>query len=260
MSMELDSVPLYAQVASALASDIAAGILVPGTQLPSEDGLIERFSVSRATVRKAVEHLVARGLVEIRRGRGTFVTEPKIRQDLTELSGFVEDMVALGRTPTARLLDKRPVAANKTIAEHLGVAPGTQVYRIERIRLADGVAVSFDETYLPLEIGEKIATDDLETEPIFALLEGKYDTPLIEAEYQLAAVTADERVSDALGVQVGSAIFLIERTSYTEGNRPIDYEKLYYRGDLIKFVTRLVRRPRAPRLFVYRDYQMSERS
>jgi GntR family transcriptional regulator len=245
MSSDLDSVPLYAQLASALASEIAAGTLCPGTQLPSEDGLIERFGVSRTTVRKAVESLVARGLLEIRRGKGTFVAEPKICQELTELSGFVEDMLALGRTPTARLLDKRPAAAGRAAAQHLGVAPGTQVYRIERVRLADGVAVSFDETYLPLDIGEKIAGDDLEAEPIFALLEGKYDTPLVEAEYQLEAVTADERVANALGVATGSAIFLIERTSFTDGHRPVDYERLYYRGDLIKFVTRLSRRPRA---------------
>ena len=236
--------PLYAQVEAALAADIGAAILARGAQLPSEDSLTRRFGVSRPTVRKAVENLIARGLVEIRRGKGTFVTEPKITQDMTELSGFVEDMVALGRNPTARLLDKRPTPASKTVARHLGVLPGTQVFRIERVRLADGVAMSFDETYLPLEIGEKIALHDLEAEPIFSLLEDKYDLPLIEAQYQLEAVTADEKVAQALDVPVGSPIFRIERTSYCEGARPIDYERLHYRGDLIKFVTRLSRRPR----------------
>lgn len=231
----------------ALASDIAAAILPPGSQLPSEECLIARFDVSRTTVRKAIENLVAHGLVEIRRGKGTFVSEPKIRQDLTELTGFVEDMKALGRNPTARLLDKRVVAASKTVAQHLALPLGAQVYRIERVRLADGVAMSFDETYLPLEIGERVVRNDLEAEPIFALLEGKYDLPLIEAQYQLESVTAGDSVAEALGVDVGSAIFLIERTSYTEGGKPIDYEKLYYRGDRIKFVTRLSRRSRAGR-------------
>ena len=246
MSIGPDSTsPLYTQVETALASDIAAATLPPGSQLPSEECLIARFDVSRTTVRKAIENLVARGLVEIRRGRGTFVTKPKIRQDLTELTGFVEDMIALGRNPTARLLDKRVVPASKTVAQHLGVALGAQVYRIERVRLADDVAMSFDETYLPLEIGEKVVSNNLEAEPIFALLEGKYDLPLIEAQYQLESVTADDYIAQALGVDVGSAIFLIERTSYTEGPKPIDYEKLYYRGDLIKFVTRLSRRSRA---------------
>jgi GntR family transcriptional regulator len=245
MKSELDSSPLYAQLETALASDIAAAILAPDSQLPPEDSLMARFGVSRTTVRKAVENLVARGLVEIRRGKGTFVTKPKIRQDLTQLSGFVEDMIALGRRPTAQLLDKRPVPASRTVAQHLGVPLGAQVYRIERVRLADGVAMSFDETYLPLEIGVKVAGDDLEAEPIFSLLEGKYGLPLIEAEYQMEAVTADEHVAQALGIEIGSPIFLIERTSYGEGQRPVDYEKLYYRGDLIKFATRLSRRPHA---------------
>lgn len=239
-----DPMPLYAKVEAALASDIAAGILARGSQLPPEDSLIARFKVSRTTVRKAIENLVARGQVEIRRGKGTFVTEPKIRQDLTELSGFVEDMIALGRSPTARLLDKCPVPANDVVAERLDVPVGALVYRIERVRLADGTAMSFDETYLPLDIGEKIATNDLEAEPIFSLLENKYALPLVEAQYELEAVTADEHVARALEIAPGSPIFLIERTSYCEGPRAIDYEKLYYRGDLIKFVTRLSRRPR----------------
>ena len=244
MQNESDYAPLYARVETALAAEIAAGSLSPGSQLPTEDQLIQRFAVSRTTVRKAVENLVARGLVEIRRGKGTFVTEPKLTQALTGLSGFVEDMEALGRRATAKLLDKRPVPASRDVARQLGVARGAMVYRIERVRLADGVALSFDETYLPLDIGEKVAGNDLEAEPIFDLLELRYDLPLIEAEYQLEAVTADERVALALGVATGSPIFLIERTSYSEGQRPVDYEKLYYRGDLIRFSTRLSRLPR----------------
>jgi GntR family transcriptional regulator len=178
--------PLYERVESVLASDIADGSLPPETQLPSEDGLVERFKVSRTTVRKAIQNLVERGLVEVRRGKGTFVTQPKITQELTELTeltGFVEDMYALGRTPSARLLDKRIVAADEAVARHLALAPGTLVVRLQRVRLADGVAMSFDETYLSRDLGEKVAGNDLEAEPVFALLENKYDTPLVEAEY-----------------------------------------------------------------------------
>jgi GntR family transcriptional regulator len=238
--------PLYERVESVLAGDIADGSLPPEAQLPSEDGLVARFKVSRTTVRKAVQNLIERGLVEVRRGKGTFVTQPKITQELTELTGFVEDMQALGRTPTARLLDKRIVPADEAVADHLALAPGTLVVRLLRVRLADGVAISFDETYLPRELGEKVAENDLSTEPVFALLEIKYDTPLVEAEYKLAAAAADPVAAEALHVPVGSPIFLIERTSCTAGNRPIDYERLHYRGDLIRFVTRLARHPNAP--------------
>jgi GntR family transcriptional regulator len=242
---QLDATPLYARVEEELAANILDRRLAPGSQLPTEDALIARFEVSRTTVRKAVQNLVSRGLIEIHRGKGTFVAEPRITHELSELSGFVEDMRALGHHPTARVIDTRLVAANDTVARQLAVATGTLVVRIQRVRLADGVAMSFDETYLPREIGEKILTNDLETQPIFSLLEQKYHMPLREAEYRLEAVSATAEIARALGIEAGSPLFKIERTSYTEGNQPVDYETLHYRGNLIRFVTRLTRRAEA---------------
>jgi GntR family transcriptional regulator len=237
-------VPLYAQLESILAAEIAAGRFPPGSQLPKEEELIKRHAVSRTTVRQTIQNLIRRGLIEIRRGKGTFVLQPKITQELTQLSGFAEDMQSLGRNASARLLDKQTVPASESVARQLAITAGTPVVRIQRVRLADNSPLSFDETWLPLEIGERILENDLETEPIFSLLEQKYNTPLVEAEYLLEAVSADTTVARALGIVVGSPIFLIERTSYTTGHQPVDYEKLYYRGDQVRFVTRLARRPR----------------
>lgn len=244
MSYASDESPRYAQIEAVLAAEIISGELARGAQLPPEDRLTDRFGASRTTVRKAIENLVARGLVEIRRGKGTFVSEPKITQELTELRGFAEDMVLLGRRPTARLLAKEVVTASKDVAANLDLPQGAQVWRIERVRLGDGVPMSFDETHLPLDIGGKVVANDLEAEPIFDLLERKYGFPLVEARYQLESMTATAPVAAALNIEIGSPIFLIERTCYVEHGRPIDYEKLYYRGDLIRFSTRLSRRAR----------------
>jgi GntR family transcriptional regulator len=246
--MDIDSassVPLHAQLEEALAKRIRGGDLRPGVRIPSEDELIARYAVSRTTVRTAIQSLMARGMVEIRRGKGTFVTEPVITQELTALTGFVEDMRALGKQPSAQVLDRRLVAASETVARQLGVQRGASVARIQRVRLADGSPLSFDETYLPQELGVKIMADDLEKRPIFTLLEQKYSTPLLEAEYRLAAVPSHGTVARALGIDAGSPIFLIERTTFSEGHRPVDYERLYYRGDHIRFVTRLARRQSA---------------
>jgi GntR family transcriptional regulator len=236
------ALPLYSALESQLARSIATGEYPVGSQLPTEEQLIKRYAVSRTTVRKAIQNLSDRGLVAIRRGTGTFVAQPKLLQDLTELTGFVEDMEMLGRVPSARLVDRRVVAADTCVAHHLGISTGANVMRIQRVRLADGASMSFDETYLPLHLGEQIVTHDLEINPIFTLLEQRYDVPLAEADYTLEASTADPTVAFELGVPVGSPIFLIERTTYTVGNQPVDYEKLYYRGDLIRFKTRLARR------------------
>jgi GntR family transcriptional regulator len=238
-----DALPLYAQVEAALAARIANGTLQAGAGLPSEEKLMEAFGVSRTTIRTTIQNLLRRGLVEIRRGKGTFVAEPKITQNLTALTGFVEDMQELGRHASARVLGKQVVIAPDAAARQLMLPLQTKVVRIQRVRLADGTPLSYDETYLPLDLGEKIMAEDLATEPIFSLLEQKYDTPLLEAEYRLEAAIAGPTEALALGVPPGSPIFLIERTSYTAAQRPVDYERLFYRGDRIRFVTRLSRRP-----------------
>ena len=237
---------LYARIEETLAAEIAQGDYRPGDQLPTEDALLQRFEVSRITVRRAIQNLVRRGLLEIRRGLGTFVLSPRIEAELTKLTGFVEDMHAAGRRATARVISQGVVAAPARAAERLQLAKGTKVMQIRRVRLANGMPLSFDETYLPLSLGKQIVRNDLRLHPIFTLLEEEYGVPLVEADYELEAVIARQAVADALHVTIGSPIFQIERTSMTTGNLPVDYEVLSYRGDLVRFVTKLLRHPGNP--------------
>jgi len=238
-----DRTPLYARLEAELAHRVASGALRAGAQLPSEQALIGEFGVSRTTVRSAVAALVQRGLLEIRRGRGTFVAEPRILQEMTRLTGFVEDMESAGREASALVLDHRLLPAPEGVAARLALPSDSLVVRIRRVRLADGVPLSYDETFLPRDPGERIAGDDLCTQPIFTLLERKYRIPLVEAELRLEATLADAEVADALKVAPGHPVFVIERTSLTEGGRPVDHERLHYRGDRIRFRTRLLRDP-----------------
>src|ERR1700746_3085433 len=94
--------PLYGKVEEVLAFEIARGNHQPGDRLPSEDELLARFGGRPITVRRAIQNLIQRGMVEIRRGRGTFVLAPKVSQELTKLTGFVEDMDTHGRKASAR--------------------------------------------------------------------------------------------------------------------------------------------------------------
>ncbi|SDR85974.1 GntR family transcriptional regulator [Microlunatus soli] len=232
--------PLYAQVEAALARRIADD-LQPGDRLPSESELMTVFGVSRITVRRAVANLATRGLVDVIQGRGSFVATPRIEQSLRTVNGFVEDMTAAGLEATARLVTNETIAAPHDVADALRLEAGTPVTFIERIRLAAGRPVSFDVTYLPTDVGTAIARDDLERQPIFTLLEEKYDLPLVEADYRLQAVAAPERIADALQVAVGDPVMRVERTSRTADERPIDHEVLHYRGDAVSFATRLDR-------------------
>lgn len=241
----MDRRPLYAQVEAVLASRIGETLQV-GDRLPTEDALVTEFGVSRITVRRAIQNLVARGLVAVYQGRGSFVAAPRIEQSLSALTGFVEDMEAIGQRASARVLGVSTPAADRQVAQALDLPHLSTVTMIERVRLADGRPVSFDRTFLPPELGRKVAGHDLADEPIFSILEDSYGVPLLEATYRMAAVAAEETVAAGLEVEVGAPIFRVERTSYTTGMRPVDFELLFYRGDAITFTTRLQRRPGTP--------------
>src|ERR1700722_12763725 len=124
---------LYARIEEAIATEIAQGEYRPGDQLPTEDALLQRFQVSRITFRRAIQDLVGRGLLEIRRGLGTFILSPRIEAELTKLTGFVEDMNAAGRKATARVVSQGIVAGPARVAEPLQLAIGTKVMQIKRV-------------------------------------------------------------------------------------------------------------------------------
>lgn len=232
---------------------ILEGRIRPGDRLPSEKELMAQHKVSRHTVREAVRDLVLEGIVRIERGRGTFVAPPRIEQELTSLTGFVEDMLSLGLRPAARVLSVTEVGASGAVASRLNLAEGEPVIRIERIRLADSEPISFDLTFLPAHVGRKVAVENLDLYPIFSLLEDKLGINLEKAEYGLEARAADRRTARALGMRPGGPILVIERTVFEQHERPIDYELLHYRGDRLRYMVRLNRKRPDFRLWELRN-------
>lgn len=231
--------PLYHRVRDAMHDEIRQRR--PGERLPTEVELMERFGVSRTTVRAAVTELAQAGLLTRRSGSGTFVAEPPIEQELTRLTGFVEDMRALNLRPHARVVTAKPVRASQLVAERLDIARGSEVMLIERVRLANDEPISFDITYLPIEIGLRVVQENLAVYPIFELLESKYGIALGEADYAVEAAAAPRRIANLLGIRSNDAILLINRTTFAKSGEAIDFEQLHYRGDRVRYRLRLMR-------------------
>lgn len=240
-------VPLYHQLREILRGEILDGRFKPGERLPTEFELIARYRVSRTTVRQTIGELQKEGLVTVRRGKGTFVRDGKIEPELSALTGFVEDMLALGIEASARVLSIEEIRPDKLVAGQLGLGPRDRVIKIVRIRLANQEPVSYDVSFLPYEIGAKLAQEDLVIYPIFTLLEDKYGMPLGEADYRIEASLADRKIAEALGIKKGTALLYIERTTYSASGAAVDFEQLFYRGDRIRYAMRLKRkRPGSP--------------
>ena len=242
--IERDSpVPFYRQLADILRGELFSGKLKPGLRLPTEFALMERFGVSRTTVRQTIARLQKDGLISVQRGKGTFVAVRKIEPELSALTGFVEDMQALGLRASARVVGIRTEPASDAVAEALRMPPGEPVTRITRVRLAEDDPVSFEYSSLPLALGKRVAEENLEIFPIFTLLEDKYGIPLGEASYRIEASTATRVMATALGIKPGAPMLAIERTTYSVDGSPVDFEQMFYRGDRVRYTMRLKRRP-----------------
>ncbi len=223
--------PYYQQLYDLLYKDISGGRWRPGDMLPSETELIDRYQVSRITVRQALALLVKDGLIYRRRGLGTFVSVPKIEQGLNRIISFSEDMRRRGFQAGTAVLSSGLVAASEEIAERLELDPGEEIAYLERIRLADGEPMSIEISYLIHRLCPGILKMDFARTPLRETLARDYDLLLTNAKQQIRAITASAELAEKLLVSFGAPLFYIERISYSQYNKPVEYLQLYHRGD-----------------------------
>jgi GntR family transcriptional regulator len=197
---------------------------------------MQRFDVSRTTVRRALRDLETMGLISRQPGRGSFVSQPAVETRLDRLTGFVEDMEALGLTATARVELVETVGAPEHVADALRCAVAGPVVHIQRVRLANGTPISFDDSYVEPGLGARIARENLRDEPFYSVIEQKYGIPLAGADYVLRATLADRWVASHLQLAPGDPVLLIERTSCLQPDRePVLFEYLHVAASRVTY-------------------------
>lgn len=240
--------PLHTQLRERLREAILDGTYPSHAQLPSENTLCAMFQVSRITVRQALGDLQRENLIFKIPGKGSFVARPKAFQQLSQLEGFGEALNRMGYEVRNRLLSHKTVPASQRVAQRLAVAQGAPIAQIKRVRLVNRVPVSYEITYLPHAVGERLRQADLAGRDIFLILENDHGIALGHADLQIDATLADEALADALDVTEGTALLRIERLTHTADGSPLDFEDLYFRGDAFQYRLRIERahHPRAP--------------
>lgn len=215
--------------------------LPPGSPVPPERTLALEFDTSRTTVRQALQELVVEGRLERVQGRGTFVAHPKVAQVL-QLTSYTEDMRAQGLEPTSRMLDVGVVTADDGLASRLGMKPGGKVYRLQRLRMANGEPMAVETTHLSTKRFPGLRKQLVSYGSLYALLGEVYGVHLAEAEETIETALATPDEASLLGTDVGLPLLQLSRHSFTEEGEPVEWVRSLYRGDRYKFVTRL-RRP-----------------
>lgn len=228
---------LYYQIAREMRRSIEGGELAPGTSLPSERELCEIYGVSRPTVRQATQELLNEGLLERRRGVGTYVAQPRIRQQLGNVLGFSERMGREGRRPATRLLERTVLPAadfGRAVVQSLRVPEGAMVLRLSRLRLADGEPILLETAHLPLGRFPGLEDVDLERESLYRTLRGLYGVELGDLRQTLQPVLlgADAAVLETEPERPGVRT---ELTTYDTTGRPVEHTLSLVRGDRCQY-------------------------
>jgi GntR family transcriptional regulator len=232
--MKLDrntTVPLHTQIQALLRERILSEQMKADQAVPSERELAEELKVSRMTVRQALTVLREEGLIYQKRGKGTFVSSLKMDIHTRNLDGFSDEMKRRGMTPKSRILQLGRENPASEILERLQLEPGSQVFCLKRLRLADGEPMSLETTYLPASPFPELDQFDFEKESLYQILEQKYDVKMYSAAEDLEAAVADRAISQQLEVKTNSPLLIVYRTVFAEGNLAIEYTKSIYRAD-----------------------------
>lgn len=226
--------PLYQQMQDALRRGIEVGALRPQEALPPERDIATEFGISRITVRKAIDGLVADGMLTRRQGAGTFVGG-RVEKQFSKLSSFSEDMAARGRTARSEWITQIESTANSDESLTLGLSPGSRVFRFHRIRYADDQPMALEHSTVPgfgLPGLEEVGVS------LYAALEAAGHRP-VRALQRLRAVLFDVEQARLLGIEAGAPGLFIERRGFLEDGRAIEMTRSWYRGDAYDFVAEL---------------------
>ncbi len=209
--------------------ELLIGMVVPGQAIPSERELMATYGVSRATVRKAIDGLVADGLLRRTHGLGTFAVRPRLETRL-HLASFSQDMRRRGRTPSTRLVSVALSEPPMEAAVALGLEPGAKAWRVRRVRLADGEPVAHEDGWYPAEPLVGLDRQDIAHGSLYEILGAHYGLWVDHAEQTLWGEAADLDLARELAAPLHTPLLVFRRISYANG-RPIEYVLSRYRGD-----------------------------
>jgi GntR family transcriptional regulator len=234
-------IPLYHQLKEYLIEHVENGDFPTDEPLPTEMEIIKQFTVSRATVRRAMQELELDGYIHRMPGKGTFILRTKLKRGLSRLNSFSEDMAERGQAVTSKLLDFDECQPPAHVAEKLGISAKDLVLYVYRLRLADDIPMALNISYLYLPEGVSIERSELEmTASLWSILEKK-NIHLIEADKSIEAIAANEERARLLAMPVGAPLLLVEGIVYTTGHVPVEYHQVISSGERYKYSLHLDR-------------------
>ena len=232
--------PIYHQIRNKIKEWIVSKEYGLGEQIPSETDLAKMFGVTRMTVRQAIALLIQEGLLNRKRGSGTFVTsDAELVGGLSlDFTGFMDGLFYQVSKSKSIHVQKENISTPRIVKEKLKTE-AEQICKVERVRMLNDRIFAFTINYLPVDIGDQIEVQTLYEKPMLQILEQDLNVEFDEALQTIEAAFSDQYVSEMMKIPSGSPILFVERIMYDVKKKPFELVQTYYRGDIYKYVVRL---------------------
>lgn len=234
-----NGLPAYQKIQRAIRQRIEAKQLKPGDAISSERELAKIHGVSLMTARHALGVLEREGIVERRRGAGTFVAPPRIH--FNKLMSYTEQMASRGLPPSSKLIFARMVDGEQEIAARLRLGALSRMVKIERVRLTGDEPFALETCYLPGEEFAGLVDAPLGRISLFSALEHDYGVEIAYADEEVDATTAEGRVAHLLNLRAGAPLLRMRQVIYSTRNNPIIYVVGFYRSERHSLLIRRLR-------------------
>jgi len=228
--------PLYHQLEQDLRARIIKGEFSPGDPLPTEERICEQYGVSRITVRRALDALIAQSLIVKRRGVGSFVAEAKKGLRAIQLTGSLDEFLASAGNLRTKMLSLGDVEAPLQISGLLGLNEREKVTCLEAVPYFDDEPVGYLQIYFPLAVGHLLEPDDVSSEtPIIRTIERKLNTRVARAEQIVEADFAGHDAARHLGLKPTTPVLRVSRVYYTAFEQPIEAALIRYHPERYRY-------------------------
>jgi GntR family transcriptional regulator len=233
--------PLWVQAADLIRGEIDNGVLKRGARLTPERELCEQLGISRVTLRRALRQLVEEGVLSPSHGRGWYITQPAPKQEWpNRLESFSETAARMGLRTHSATVRAESSPATLDEAEQLSIAPGTVLFRLERVRFLEGVPTALDLTRIPLGLVPRIAEIDFSARSLYsALAEAGIDPA--RADSTIEAGRADERTARLLEIPAGGPVLVMWQLAVGAQHEPLFISAIQYAGERYRLRTSFAR-------------------
>ena len=238
MGLNKDShTPLHIQLKNEIEQQIINNVYED--QIPSEREFMEKYDVSRSTVREAINALVREGVLIKKHGKGTYISIKPLHSWLGHLSSTTEVIRGLGMEPGARLLEFHKIVTPEHVREFTGFG---EAFFLKRIRLANDIPIGLEQQYYPIYIGEQLADYNLDEITLYDVIQRDLGIPFSEANQKISSGTISDKDLAHLEIDRSVSILRAERIIRGQDDTVIEYEEAFYRSDMYSFELNLSRK------------------